>query len=99
LKIQIKGPAISGKVAIPPGDYAVSVLTDRSSIQLSGHGSDYVIPAVNRRTPNTDKVRSTTISFHSLGGNSWTLAVAIPKRGEWVAFINIEKAPSNGSKS
>jgi hypothetical protein len=94
VKIQIRGRAIAGKVAIPPGEYLVAVLTDRSAIQLTGTGSEYVIPAVNRRNPAMARIKATTVTFHSLGGTAWTLGVALPKRGEWVAFLQIERETS-----
>jgi hypothetical protein len=34
------------------------------------------------------KTKTTSISFYSGGGRTWTLMVTTPKYGEWVTFID-----------
>jgi|GEM_PF-2775973 len=90
-KISIKTKGVSGEVEIPPGDYVVSVSTERSALLLVGGGRNYLIPAVNRKSAATERAKKTTLQFYSLGGNNWTVSIVIPKRGEWVASIQLEK--------
>jgi hypothetical protein len=85
-RIVLKGDAVAGNLMIQAGEYAVTVLTDRSSLQLTGRGVDYLIPAVRR--PNRNKAsRTISLQFYSLGGGNWSIVMCLPKRGEWIASI------------
>ena len=87
----MKTKGISGQVEVPPGDYAVAAAPENTSIVLAGHGKNYVLKAINRRTPASAKAKKTSVNFYSMGGDQWTIAVTVPHRGEWVAFIQMEK--------
>ena len=88
MKIQISRDAHCGKLAIPKGDYWVSMLTDGGEISFVGGGKDYKIPAKKRRA--TVKSKTTQISFYSGGGRIWSLVVSTPKFGEWIALIEYD---------
>lgn len=90
-KISIKTKGISGDVELPAGDYVVSVSTERSALLLVGGGKNYLIPAINRKSAASERAKKTTLQFYSMGGDNWTVAMTIPKRGEWVAYIQLDK--------
>lgn len=84
-KIQIKNDAVSGKTVIPKGEYLVSLQTDSHQIHFVAGGKTIKVPATKRRS--TSKVRTTTVTFYSGGGKSWSLVITTPKNGEWIAMI------------
>jgi hypothetical protein len=86
MKIHLIKDAECGKVIIPRGDYMVSLRSESGEICLSGGGKDFRLPAKKRRIKV--KTKTTSISFYSGGGRTWTLMVTTPKYGEWVTFID-----------
>ena len=95
MKIKLKEEASAGNVVIPAGEYSVALLSEMQQINLVGGGKDYKIPAIRRR--GTAKTRSTTVSFYSGGGKSWSLLIQTPKHGEWIA--SIEYGPGRRKKA
>lgn len=90
-RISLKGKATCGKVEVPPGDYVVTAAPENSSIVLVGGGRNYALAAINRRSVASAKAKKTSVNFYSMGGDQWTIAVTVPRRGEWVAFVKVEK--------
>ncbi len=84
MKIQVKQDATCADVEIPAGEYWVS-LGDGGVIQLTGRGQDYRVQGQKRPSPR--QLKTTSVQYYSLGGPSWTLVVAVPRRGEYFVFI------------
>jgi hypothetical protein len=85
LRITLSRNATCGKVTLEKGEYWVALQAEASQIQLLAGGRTFKVPAVRRRA----KVRGKTVqvSFYSGGGPQWSLVVADPKMGEWIALI------------
>ncbi len=90
-KISIKTKGTVGDIEVPPGEYVVTAVPERSALQLAGGGKNYLVSAVNRRSVAAERAKRTTLQFYSMGGNNWTISMTVPKRGEWVAFMQLEK--------
>ena len=101
MQIKLINDAKVANLEIPAGEYWVSLQPEMGSIQLSGGGKDYRLPATHRRTVARggessqggrggrarEKPRSTTtIDFRSQGGALWSIVVN-NARGEWIAMI------------
>jgi hypothetical protein len=56
-------------------------------IYLSGAGKDYKLPATKRS--NKSKYKNITVIFAASGGVYWSLMIATPKYGEWVALVEL----------
>lgn len=89
MKIQIKNISVSGGLEIQPGEYLVSLRPEQGTIQLSGKGVDFQLPAVKRKSQSKSKV--TEIQFYAMGGGNWSLVVYVPKRGEYVSFLQVKR--------
>jgi hypothetical protein len=87
MRITVPKDAKSGNVMIPRGDYWVSLHPEMQMIFLSGAGRDYKIMATKRRSKS--KYKTITVTFFSAGGAFWSLLVATPKYGEWIALIEL----------
>ena len=72
---------------IPKGDYWVSLHQEVQMTTLSGSGKDYKVLAVKRS--NKSKYKTITVIFAASGGVFWSLIVATPKYGEWVAQLEL----------
>lgn len=85
--IRIEKAALCGNIAIPAGNYTVSIRADSRQINLEGTGRDVELPAIGR--PNKGKVRALDVQFVPGGGSDlWTLLVKTPRMGEYMATIN-----------
>lgn len=87
MQINVKGPATSGAVELPAGDYWVSTIIEGNHIAVSGHGKTFRLPAVKRTAKH--KVKRATINFFSAGGAHWSLVVVTPQ-GEFVATLTLK---------
>lgn len=89
MKITLKAQATCGKLLLEAGDYFVTLDAGANQMKLVGKTKEVKIPAVQRR--KDAKTRSVQVSFYSGGGRSWSLVVATPKQGEWIALIEYSK--------
>ena len=96
MQIKLNSDAKAANIEIPAGEYWVSLQADMGSIQLSGGGKDYRLPATHRRTAprggegrgkERERPRAATIDFRSQGGTQWSIVVN-NARGEWIAMLN-----------
>jgi hypothetical protein len=92
MKIKISKPMTAGKTRIPNGEYFASFKHENTSILLVGGGRDYEVLCTKR--PGKKKVRFTEIVFTSMDGSTWTLSAVVPNRGEFFAFLSVEKSGS-----
>lgn len=100
MKVTLKSTATAGTVSIEPGEYLVTARADIMAIQLVGRGKDYLVPAIRRplRAKGGPRGRGISVSFYSLGGGQWSLLVAVPKQGEFLATLKYhEQGTSKGS--
>jgi hypothetical protein len=90
MRITLSKDATCGKVTLAKGEYWVTLVAEASQIQMLAGGKTFKIPAVRRRA----KIRGKTVqvSFYSGGGSQWSLVIADPKKGEWIALIEYGKS-------
>lgn len=88
MKILLKENAVCADVEIPAGEYMVS-LGDGGTIQLVGRGKDYRVQGQKR--PSRRETKTTSVQFYSMGGPTWTLVIAVPRRGEFFVFLKYVK--------
>lgn len=96
MKIRLSKPMTCGKAILPMGDYLASFKSESTSILLVGGGRDIEVPCTKR--PGRKKVRYTEIHFVSLDSNTWTLSAIVPNRGEYVAFLTVDKSGGPSDK-
>ena len=87
MRITIPKDGKSGNAVITKGDYWVSLHPEVQMIYLSGAGRDIKLPATKRS--NKSKYKTLTVIFAAAGGVFWSIMVATPKYGEWVAQIEL----------
>jgi hypothetical protein len=88
MKIQIGKDALCHQLAIPAGEYWVSLNSDSGFITLTAGGKDLKIPATKRRAKSKAKIDA--VQFYCGGGKMWSLIVTTPKYGEWVALVELK---------
>lgn len=88
-RVYISKDAHCGKVAIPSGEYTVSIRSDTRQIRLEGNGRDIEINAVGR--PSRGIVRSMNVQLSPAGGgDNWSLVVKTPKMGEFFTTVTYD---------